>query len=206
MKSQERHGKRDYPEYLVWTEMKQRCFNANHRNFKHYGGRGITVCSEWRNSFESFLRDMGRRPDGLTLDRIDPNKGYTPSNCRWTTWCIQRRNKRSNVWIEFDGKRLTLEDWSNLTGISTGTLRQRILDYRWPLQRALTEPPGTQRSSNRWITYRGETKTAVEWSRHFGVSYQTLRTRLNKLQWPVEKALETPVYHRQPTPQPFNSS
>ena len=199
MKSQERHGKRDYPEYLVWTEMKQRCLNNKHTHFKFYGGRGITVCDEWRRSFQAFIRDMGRRPPGMTLDRIDSNKDYTPSNCRWTTWDVQRRNKRNNVWLEFDGKRLTLEDWSKLTEISTGTLRQRLFDYHWTLQRALTEPPGTQRSSNRWITYQGKIKTTAEWSRHLGIGYQTLQTRLNTLQWPVEKALATPVRHKAPS-------
>lgn len=190
---QERHGKRDFPEYLVWTEMKQRCLNSNHSKYIFYGARGIKVCAAWAQSFETFIRDMGRRPRGLTLDRIDCNGDYEPSNCRWASWHAQRRNRRSNIWIEFNGRCLILEDWAVEMGLSPGTLRARIVEYGWSVERALTELPSTQRSSNRWITFKGVTKIAVDWAREYGISYQTLKTRLNKMKWPVEKAITTPV-------------
>jgi hypothetical protein len=77
--------------------MKQRCFNPANICFENYGGRGITVCDRWINSYENFLADLGQRPDGKTLDRIDNDRGYEPGNCRWATYSEQMRNKRCNV-------------------------------------------------------------------------------------------------------------
>jgi hypothetical protein len=82
-------------EYRVWTHMKQRCFNPNHKSYLYYGGRGITVCDRWKNSFAAFLEDMGRRPEGLSIDRFpDNNVNYEPGNCRWATASQQNANKR----------------------------------------------------------------------------------------------------------------
>lgn len=88
------HGKRSSPAYSVWAGMFQRCYNQNRRSFKHYGGRGITVCRRWFD-FENFLADMGEKPKGLTLDRYPDNDGpYAPENCRWATYKQQAQNKR----------------------------------------------------------------------------------------------------------------
>ncbi len=82
------------PEYRAWWAMRDRCTNPAHRNWANYGGRGITVCDRWMNSFDNFLEDMGPRPDGMSLDRIDNEKGYGPGNCRWTTMVVQNNNRR----------------------------------------------------------------------------------------------------------------
>lgn len=92
-----RHGMKSDPVYSVWANMKDRCHNPRNHAWKDYGGRGITVCERWRNSFVAFIEDMGKRPEGLTLDRIDCNGNYEPSNCRWATWTEQANNKRNTV-------------------------------------------------------------------------------------------------------------
>ena len=91
-----KHGMVDTPEYNSWRAMRKRCVNPNEENYKWYGGRGISVCSEWMTSFQNFYSDMGERPEGMTLDRIDPDGNYEPSNCRWSDYKTQTRNRRMN--------------------------------------------------------------------------------------------------------------
>lgn len=88
------HGKTGTKEYSIWVAMKQRCSNPNHPCYADYGGRGITVCDRWSNSFESFLEDMGPKPEKLTLERINNSKGYSPENCKWDTRANQIFNRR----------------------------------------------------------------------------------------------------------------
>jgi hypothetical protein len=89
-----KHGASNTCEYETWSRMKQRCLDPNHPRYRDYGGRGITVSPEWRDSFERFLADMGPRPVGRSLDRIDNNDGYSASNCRWATDKEQAQNQR----------------------------------------------------------------------------------------------------------------
>ena len=92
------HGMSKTTEYKSWAQMKERCYNKNGKDFYRYGGRGITVCSEWINSFETFYEDMGKKPSkNHSLDRIDNNKGYTKNNCRWATNSEQTYNRRKRV-------------------------------------------------------------------------------------------------------------
>jgi hypothetical protein len=124
------------PEYVVWASMLTRCTNPNSAAWRHYGGRGITVCTRWLQSFENFYADMGPRPDGMTLDRIDNNKGYSPENCAWVSRKAQSHNTRRNRYIEYDGKTLCLSDWARHLGIAQATLSSRLKNG-WPLDRAL---------------------------------------------------------------------
>jgi hypothetical protein len=88
------HGMTGTSEFTCWQSMIQRCTNPRSQAWKDYGGRGIKVCARWRNSFQTFFSDMGRRPPGKTLDRRKNDRGYTPSNCRWASWSVQNRNQR----------------------------------------------------------------------------------------------------------------
>lgn len=108
--------------------------------YERYGGKGIKVCQEWLDSFEKFLEDMGERPLGKTLDRKDSSKGYFKENCRWSTPNEQARNRKSNVFIEFEGEKLCLVDWCKRKGISVKGFTYR-LKHGWTLEEALNIPP-----------------------------------------------------------------
>ena len=115
------------PEYRSWSGMHTRCKNPLAKNFKNYGGRGIKVCDRWE-SYGAFLSDMGRRPGPkYSLDRIDNNGDYAPENCKWSTPIEQSSNKRNNHFIEHDGLRLTLAEWSRRTGINAATIWTRLV-------------------------------------------------------------------------------
>jgi hypothetical protein len=117
-----RHGDTKSPEYKSWSGMRDRCQNPNNNVYSYYGGRGITFCSRWE-SYENFLADMGRKPTrGHSLDRIDNDESYSPSNCRWATKREQARNRRSNVRIIVDGALLILEDAAKRLGVSRPSL------------------------------------------------------------------------------------
>lgn len=113
------------PTYRSWAAMKTRCSNPNSKDYPRYGGRGISYCEAWEH-FEAFYADMGDKPENMTLDRIDYNKGYTPENCRWATVAEQQQNKSTNVWLVYGGKRMILSDWAAHLGIPIETLRNRL--------------------------------------------------------------------------------
>lgn len=122
-----KHGMRNSRLYRIWSKMKERCCNHNISGYKDYGGRGITVCEEWKNDFQAFYdwAMSNGYDDNLTIDRIDNNGNYEPLNCRWVGIEIQARNKRNNVYVEYNGEIITLTEASKLSGISLGTLHLR---------------------------------------------------------------------------------
>jgi len=124
-----------------WETMRRRCVVPHASDYPNYGGRGIKVCNRWLDSFENFLADMGLRPEGTTLDRIDNNGDYEPTNCRWADDFQQQRNKRSNRILEFNGLRLTTTEWANRIGIKKSALRMRLDSSGWSIERALLTPP-----------------------------------------------------------------
>lgn len=142
------HGMRKSKEYVVWCNMISRCENPNNRNYKYYGGRGITVCPDF-HSFECFIKSMGPRPLGCTIDRIDNNGNYEPSNCRWANEETQKNNRSDNVFITYKGETLTIAQWSKAINIPMITLWNRIKKCHWPIEKALTNPIMSHADSSR---------------------------------------------------------
>ena len=120
------HGMARSPTYRIWGDMLTRCTNPKSSGFRKYGARGVTVCDRWRRSFAAFLEDMGERPLGLTLDRIDNSKGYEPGNCRWATMQAQQNNRSNNHRMTHDGVTLTLAQWARRLRKSPTTLHNRL--------------------------------------------------------------------------------
>lgn len=124
--------------YRAWLCMRVRCLNKNRNGYQNYGGRGITFCKRW-DVFENFLADMGERPAGLSLDRIDNDGNYEPGNCRWATHSQQMNNTRLTRRVTYLGETHSVHEWARITGISRDALHLRI-DRGWPLDQALTMP------------------------------------------------------------------
>jgi hypothetical protein len=129
------HGMTNTGTYKSWSSMKDRCYQPAHSEYKRYGGRGINVCERWKNSFENFYEDMGERPYKHSLERIDPNTGYSPDNCKWATVKEQANNKRSNVMLMIDGRRQSLSLWVDEFGLNYETVYAR-LKRGWSVERA----------------------------------------------------------------------
>lgn len=138
-------GKRSplYSTYRSWKKMHDRCSNLKCDQFKFYGKRGIKVCEQWKD-FDVFLADMGSRPIGLTLDRVDNNKGYSPDNCQWADQLTQSNNQRSNIRLEYLGEIKTLSQWAREKNMKMHALYGRIKALGWSVERALETPIKTR--------------------------------------------------------------
>lgn len=134
------HGLSKTKTYQAWADMKTRCYNSKRAQFAFYGGRGISVCDRWKNSFENFLVDMGEKPHGHSLDRIDTDGNYTKENCRWTTQVEQCNNRRSNKIITHNGETLTYSQWSLRLGQYRSLVNDRIR-RGWDEISAISIPP-----------------------------------------------------------------
>lgn len=132
------HGLSSTRAYLTWQHMKRRCLNPKLGQFKDYGGRGITICERWMR-FGNFFADMGERPKGKTLDRIDNNGNYEPGNCRWATKKEQQRNMRSNRLVTINGATMCAIEWAEISGTSPITIITR-LGRGWDSERAVFQP------------------------------------------------------------------
>lgn len=131
-------GRQDSGLYETWRSMLRRCYEPSHPSFRFYGERGIGVCEQWRESFETFLLDMGPCPEGMTLDREDSKGNYEPGNCRWADDLTQGNNRRNVLKFELNGKRVSLAEACRITGISYHTAAGRVR-RGWPIERAATE-------------------------------------------------------------------
>lgn len=129
------HGLAGTPSYRAWLDMRNRCFCKSNPRFKDYGGRGISICIRW-NDFRIFLHDMGLRPNGKSLGRIDNDGHYTPENCRWESRSEQQRNRRTNRILTFRGLSWPVVQWAEHLGIKPETIHGR-LRKGWPLKKVL---------------------------------------------------------------------
>lgn len=192
----ERGMDRKSPLYNTYRAMLERCYNPNSRQYGNYGGRGITVCEEWQTfpPFEKWAYENGWAP-GLTIDRIRVNGNYEPSNCRWADNDTQANNKQDTRLYTYKGKTMSMKQWSEATGVSYFTLRNR-LDSGWTIAEAIEKPVRpTERveESDRLISYRGESKLLTQWAQDLGIRFSTLRSRLERSGWDAEKAFTNPV-------------
>ena len=158
--------------------MKSRCCKKYEKCYKYYGGKGIKICDEWlgKNGFQNFYDWAIKNgyQDELTIDRIDVNGDYEPNNCRWVNYEIQENNRCDNRYITFNGKTLTIAQWSRELGISENALTYRL--EKWDLETAMTKPLFKPKTYD----YNGETHTLSEWSELSGIKYHTLLRRINK--------------------------
>ena len=218
------HGLTGTRIYNIWRGIKLRCYIPSHPSFDHYGGQGITMCDRWRNSFESFLEDMGKLPTQFhQIDRIDNEGNYEPNNCRWVLPKEQQNNRRNNIMISYKGETRSVADWASVLGVNQSTLYMRV-KAGWPSEKVLSTPirfqdlpartkepfrinPLSVQPEKRNITYisfRGESKSIWEWAITLNVNPNTLYWRI-KAGWPLEKVL-SPVRKKVDKNKPNNAS
>lgn len=188
------HGDTETPLYEVWCGMKARCLNVNHKSYKWYGGRGITVCDEWKTNFVVF-RDWAKANGyerGLQLDRINGNDSYRPGNCRFVTASINNRNRINGRLLTIGNETKCVSDWGedSRCAVNLGTFQGRIRAGMDPEQ-AFTQPPAPNGGLR--LTAWGETKTAREWGRdtRCSITRQSLLSRLDH-GWHPEDAISYP--------------
>lgn len=184
------HGKCKTKAYRTWQNMKGRCYYPSSPSYKKYGAKGITVCSEWLNSFEAFYKDMGDPPtERHTIDRIDSEKGYYRENCRWATYIEQNNNLSNNHKISFQGKTMSVCRWQADRGFSQNSLHSRLV-RGWPVAEALTTPLRHKLDSP--VTYSGKTQKLAAWEAETGIPRLVLYKRL-KRGWSLEKTFTKAV-------------
>ena len=136
------HGQSHTRLYKIWADIKTRCYNTKSTNYHKYGGRGICVCNQWVEDYQTFEKwalENGYK-DNLTIDRINPNGNYEPSNCRWVTQKVQQNNRRNNRLLTYNNETLTISQWSEKLGFKRSVIGQRINGMGWSVEKALTTP------------------------------------------------------------------
>lgn len=146
------HGMSKTRIYQIWTDLKRRCYNPKNKRYNRYGGRGIRVCEEWRNDFQSFY-DWSMEhgySENLSIDRIDVDGNYEPSNCRWITMKEQQRNTSRSRFVTANGQTKTVAEWSEITGIRQDVIKDRLNKLHWSEQDSVTIPT-MRMGGKRWL-------------------------------------------------------
>jgi hypothetical protein len=175
------HGKCGTRVYKSWQHAKERCCNPNDKRYKDYGGRGITFCERWER-FENFYEDMGDPPKGMSIERIDNDKGYSPENCKWADKIQQGSNKRNNIFIELNGERLTVAEWSKMTGILSATILARF--HSGLLPKDILNPNFGK------VFFNGSYRRIYDILKEYGVSKTTYHRRIRN-GWNFKDAITT---------------
>jgi len=193
------HGMSGTRLYMIWKNMKQRCYNPNVSRFKYYGGVGVEVCKEWQNfvPFMEWSYENGYE-EHLVIDRVDYKGNYEPSNCQWVTseensvkaveYKMSKVGKemKGNINLTYKGRTQNIREWARELEMDYQTLLARIYTLNWDVERALTQPV------KREITYQGVTKPITEWEKEVGIPYENIDSRLRN-GWSVERTLTEPV-------------
>lgn len=171
-----KHGMYKTKVYHAWQTMRDRCSNPKNSRFHRYGGRGITVCERWQE-FENFYADMGDAPRGTSLDRIDTDGNYEPSNCRWATPKQQSNNTSTNTHVTHDGKTQTLAQWAAELGIPYSRIVYRHT-RGWQPPELFDDDSLKGKTVKHLVEYKGEMVPLKEASCRSGVPMQTLYWRM----------------------------
>lgn len=166
--------------YTTWLGMKQRCYDENTETYARYGSKGIKVCDDWINDYPAFAewaRNNGYSDD-LTIERIDVYSNYSPSNCTWISHSEQANNRRSTIWVEWDGKRQNLKQWSKELGISYGALNSRY--NRDNLRPPELFKPLNKKYMPRELSWNGQTKNLADWAREYDLQPRTVQERYKR--------------------------
>ncbi len=180
-------GKSKMLEYKRWKAMKSRCYSPSTTK-GNYKENNIQVCEEWINSFEQFFYDMGKCPEGYTLERIDNLKDYSKDNCIWANITTQVKNRSSfNDYVTYNGKTMVLKDWAKEFGIKYTTLYQRIYRSGLTFEEAIQKDP-----FSKLITIGEESKSMKEWCEIYNIDFKLVNNRINKHNWEPLEALSIP--------------
>jgi hypothetical protein len=191
-----KHGYEKDPLYYIYIGMKGRCYNEKKKAYVDYGGRGISICTDWLNDIGSFIK-WGREngyEKGLSIERIDVNGNYEPGNCKWIPISMQGWNTRKTIYIEHKGKAKPLPVLASEYGIKQHVLNKRLFVLGWDIERALSTP--VKAISRKFIEYNGITKSLCEYADEFNISRDILYNRIFNRGWSVERALTQPLRER----------
>lgn len=179
--------RKEMREYYIWKAMRSRVKDFNRPDSIYYAQKGIKICESW-DSFEQFYKDMGDCPENYSIDRIDPNKGYCPENCRWASKKTQSQNRGEfNKVFTYNGETHVLKEWAAIYNIKYTTLYNRIYRSNLSFEKAIQKDP-----FHRLVEFNGEKKTMKEWCSIYNIEYNVVINRLDKHKWSLKDALTIP--------------